>query len=122
MNCLNFDGITVKSPSIVKLLGVLLDCTLNFSAHVKSLFVNWPLRVRPFPNNSCGVFVQHISYQYSITAQSIGCLESKTNNGLINKVQRRALRAIYEDLLSLSSNYFWKGKNVFRFMFKINGL
>ena len=34
---LNFDGITVKSTPIVKLLGVLLHCKLNFSAHVKSL-------------------------------------------------------------------------------------
>ena len=33
---LHFDGIIVKSTSTVKLLGVLLDCKLNFSAHSKN--------------------------------------------------------------------------------------
>ena len=52
---LNIDGISVKSISSVKLLGILLDCKLNFLAHVKSLCKSAsPSRNKiPFLNIGC---------------------------------------------------------------------
>ena len=104
---LNFDGITVKSTSTVKLLGVLLDSKLNFSAHVKSLCKSASqktsalLRIRPFLNISCA---KRLCSAYILSIFNycpiIWMFGSKANNGLINKVQKRALRAIYKDFES----------------------
>ena len=101
---MNFDGVQVKSSTFVKLLGVYIDSKLNFSKHVQNLCGSASqktkalLCIRPFINNECAkqlcsAFIFSI-FKYCPLIWMFG---SKSNNGLINKTHKRALRVIHRD-------------------------
>ena len=116
---LNFDGINVKSSTFVKLLGVYLDCKLNFSTHIQSLCKSASqktkalLRIRPFLNIHCAKRLSSAyilsSFNYCPLIWMFGC---KTNNGLINQIHKRALRVVYRDFGSSYQVLLDKDKTV----------
>lgn len=98
------DGIYIKPVSSVNLLGVTIDCRLNFQKHVEkvcksaSCKVKALLRIRPYLdlNNAkrlCNAYILS-AFNYCPLIWMVGC---KSNDGLINKVHKRALRAVYRD-------------------------
>jgi hypothetical protein len=92
----------LKPSDCVKLLGVLIDCKLNFTPHVESLCKSASnktkalFRIRPFLNAHyakllCETFILS-SFNYCPLIWMYGC---KYNNTLINKIHRRALAAVH---------------------------
>ena len=103
------DNTTLKPKSCVKLLGLIIDSKLSFSEHVKTLCksastkVKALFRIRSYLNlfsakRLCEAFVLS-SFNYCPLIWMFGC---KTNHTLINKVQFRALQAVY---LNFSSSF-----------------
>jgi len=111
--CLHVEGVTIKASSIVKLLGVQLDCKLNFQTHVQTLCktasqkINALMRIRPFLNVDCA---KRLCSAYILSAFQycplIWMFGSKCNNGLINRTHKRALRAVYSDFRTLMVEVF----------------
>ena len=102
--CLRVEGVTIQTSSIVKLLGVQLDCKLNFQTHVQTLCksasqkINALMRVLD-PSLTLimrSVYVLRTSYQPSNSVH-LWMFGSKSNNDLINRTHKRALKAVYRD-------------------------
>ena len=96
-------GNDILNPSeCVKLLGVYIDCKLNFVPHVKALCKSASnktkalFRIRPYLNVQCAKLLCETfilsSFNYCPVIWMYGC---KSNNTLINKIHRRALAAVY---------------------------
>jgi hypothetical protein len=116
---LYIDGVNVKTTSCVKLLGVNIDCKLNFRSHVEALCktasqkVKALLRIRPYLNifctrRLCDAYILS-TFNYCPLIWMNGC---KSNDGLINKVHKRALSAIYRDFHSSFFDLLEKDKSV----------
>ena len=101
---LNIGGQQVKQSEQVKLLGVQIDNSLKFDAHVKELCrkINQKLcafsRIRPFLNEEkakmllTSVVMSNFSY-----CPLVWLFCSKTANKDINRTNKRALRVLYGD-------------------------
>ena len=104
---LNIGNVTLEPKNCVKLLGVKIDCKLNFSEHVKTLCksasnkVKALFRIRPYLNISS---TKKLSEAYILSTFNycplIWMYGYKGNDTLINKVHTRALRAVYLDFTS----------------------
>ena len=116
---LNIGNITIEPKNFVKLLGIKIDCKLNFSEHVKTLCksasnkVKALFRIRPFLNISSA---KKLSEAYILSTFNycplIWMYGSKGNDTLINKVHTRALRAIYFDFSSSFKSLLEKDASV----------
>jgi len=118
---LNIDGKNLNSTQSVKLLGVTIDCKLNFKMHVHEICKNASqktkalFRIRPYLNidcakKLCNAYILSI-FNYCPLIWMYGC---KSNNTLVNKVHKRALSAVYhmfdltlDELLKI----WWKCKH-----------
>ena len=117
--CLNLNGVTLTSTPYVKLLGVYIDSKLDFKKHVQTLCksasqkTNALLRIRPYLNTDCAKLLCSAyilsSFNYCPLIWMFGC---KSNNGLINKIHKRALRAVYRDFEAPLEVLLEKGKSV----------
>ena len=97
----------LEPKSCVKLLGMNIDCKLNFAEHVKTLCksasnkVKALFRMRPYLDiNSAKKLSETFilsTFNYCPLIWMYGC---KTNNAQINKVHTKALRAVYFDFSS----------------------
>ena len=102
--CLNIDGQKIKQSVHVKLLGVQIDNKLNFNVHVKELCkkMNQKLcafsRIRPFLKREkakillTSIVMSNLSY-----CPLIWIFCSKSASKEINRINKRALRVLYED-------------------------
>ena len=109
----------MQPSSSVKLLGVCIDNKLDFKMHVQSICksasqkTNALFRIRPYLNMSCAKLLCSAyifsSFKYCPLIWMFGC---KANNGLINKVHKRALRAVYKDFESPFEILLEKGNDV----------
>ena len=115
---LNINGKELFSETQVKLLGIIIDNKLNFSTHIKSICktannkVSQLIRMRS--NMSLGQvksIVNAYILPYFIYCPLVWMFCRKKDNTLINKVHKRALRAIHGifclnlvDLLSLDNS------------------
>lgn len=115
----NINNIVLKPKSCVKLLGIHIDCKLNFSEHVKKLCksasgkVKALFRIRPYldvqsAKRLCEAFILS-TFNYCPLIWMYGC---KTNNVLINKIHSRALRAVYCDFSSSFDSLLEKDASV----------
>ena len=115
--CVN--GETLYSSQCVKLLGVYIDCKLDFKTHIESLCksasqkINALFRIRPYIDTNCAkqLCSAYIlsPFNYCPLIWMFGC---KGGNSLINKTHKRALRAVYKDFGSQFETLLQKGKNV----------
>ena len=116
---ISIDGVNLKSTCCVKLLGVTIDCKLSFRSHVKTLCktasqkVKALFRIRPYLNircakQLCDAYILS-TFNYCPLIWMNGC---KTNDGLINKVHKRALSAVYKDFHSSFYNLLGMDKSV----------
>ena len=95
--------IVLKSTNSVKLLGVIIDCKLNFDQHIEKLCstasqkVKALFRIRPFLDISCA---KQLCNSYILSTfcycPLIWMFCSKRNNNMIDVVHKRALRAVYQ--------------------------
>ena len=97
------EDIVLKSTNSVKLLGVIIDCKLNFDQHIEKLCstasqkVKALFRIRPFLDISCD---KQLCNSYILSTfcycPLILMFCSKRNNNMIDVVHKRALRAVYQ--------------------------
>lgn len=96
------EGVYLKATTSVKLLGVVIDSKLSFKQHVETLCktasqkVKALFRIRPYLNvecakRLCNAFIMS-NFNYCPLIWMAGL---KSNNELINKVHKRAMRAVY---------------------------
>ena len=104
---MNIDNISIASSDSVKLLGICIDCKLDFQSHIKNLCKSASqktsalFRIRPFINlisakRICSAFILS-AFRY---CPLIWMFSRKANEVLINKTHKRALRAVYNDFQS----------------------
>ena len=97
------EDIVLKSTNSVKLLGVVIDCKLNFNRHIEKLCstasqkVKALFRIRPFLDISCA---KQLCNSYILSTfcycPIIWMFCSKRNSNMIDVVHKRALRAVYK--------------------------
>ena len=100
---LHINGKVLLSENHVKLLGVIIDNKLNFSTHIQSICktannkVSQLLRMRSNMSMvQARLIVNAYILPYFIYCPLIWMFCQKKSNNLINKVHKRALRAIHE--------------------------
>lgn len=96
-------NICLKSQTSVKLLGITIDCKLNFDKHVKTLCktasqkVKALFRIRPFLNVKCAKMLCDAyilsTFNYCPLIWMFG---SKHSNSKVDKIHKRALCAVYQ--------------------------
>ena len=118
-NCLNINNQVCKPSTSVKLLGVTIDWKLNFNIHVNEICTKAILksqaliRLRSKLSQS-----QKLSLYYSYIMSCFGycpviwTFSGKSSNTLINRVQRKALRAVYNDYDSNFEQLLEKGDHL----------
>ena len=102
--CLNISGNLIPSSNEVKLLGVNIDNSLKFQAHVKELCrkvnlkVNAFIRLRPFlGEQKSKLIVNSVIMSNFSYCPLIWLFCTKGANNEINRTHKRALRALYGD-------------------------
>ena len=114
--CININDTKITSEPNVKALGVIIDCELNFSAHISYLCkkaarqLNALARISRYLDPSSKMILYNSFVKSNFNYCPIAwhfC--GKVNNGKLEKIQERALRIInkdyssaYDDLLSQS--------------------
>ena len=105
--CININGQICKSSPTVKLLGITIDWKLNFNIHVREMCnraynkANALVRLRFKLSQS-----QKLSLYYCYIMSYFGYCSvvwmycGKNSHALIDKIQRKALRAVYNDYTS----------------------
>ena len=106
-NEIQIDGIVIKASKSVRLLGIDIDCDLNFNGHVKKLCTkaNRQLKVLYRFKNILGQKEKQILYKTFVMSTFNFCpvvwyFCGVTNIRKIEKVQERALRFLTNDYVS----------------------
>ena len=117
--CLDINGNTCRSSTVVKLLGTNIDWKLKFNHHVKEICkiannkTKALVRLRFKLNQSQKLTLYH-SYvmSYYSYCPLIWMFCGINSNELINRVQRKALRAVYNDYTSDFNQLLDKGNHL----------
>ena len=117
--CLNINGNKCMSTTLVTLLGIKIDWKLNFNKHVTFLCEKANSRAKALHRLRTVLSIKQKLVLYNSFIMSnfnycpvIWMHYGKTSNESINKVQKRALQAIYDDFNSTFSELLNKGKHI----------
>ena len=131
--CLNINGLLIPSSKQVKLLGVNIDNSLKFEAHIKELCrkVNQKVhafgRLRPFlGEQKAKLLFNSVIMSNFLNRPLLWLFCSKGANNEANRTRKRALRALYGDyeftfekLLNKDKSMTIHKKNLQRLMVEI---
>ena len=114
--CLEINGRKSISTTEVTLLGIKIDWKLQFNRHVEHLCINARKKVGALMRlrNKLDTDQKLILYNSFIKSQfgycpNIWLFHGKVTNKLINRIQKRALRAVYNDFDSSFDDLLQKG-------------
>ena len=104
---LNINGKIIRASENVKLLGVTIDNKLTFGQHVEDLCMKVSTKVKAFSRVSNYINFDQARILFNAVIMSnfnycplIWLFCSKAANSTINRVHKRALRVLYQDLES----------------------
>lgn len=117
--CLEINGKKCLTSESVKLLGITIDWKLQFNTHVKLLCkkannkVSALMRLRKKLDfdQKLTLFNSFVSSQFGYSPL-IWMFHGKTSHDLVNRVHRRALRALYNDFQSPYKDLLSKGNHL----------
>ena len=95
--CLNIIRLLILSSKQVKLLGVNIDNSLNFEAHIKELCRTFNQKVHALGEPKSKLLLTSVVMSNFSNYNLIWLFCSKAANNEINSTHKRALRALYGD-------------------------